>query len=449
MFLLMKTMTRKLFVVGCFLFSIMGMTQMYKPIDTADYIQRKAFLKHFEGNNEATVKRLRAQYSGKTGSELSKIYKEFGTDFEKQVKNKDFIFKSEFEASIQSMIQRLKKNNPKIPQDLKILIAKDNTPNAYCLADGTFVINMGLYSWLNNEEQIAAVISHELGHKIEEHSLKTFLKIIEQDKQDKIVVENIKSTTTSRSQIQNQKAFDIFKNTVYKKGVERRQSEMQADSLGYVIFRNSDFKKAEFVNALQRLQDFDTISPRELKVETYKKLFNLPKQAFNEKWMKKEDFSLYNYNFYKEKLNKDSLASHPEVSRRIEMLKRTFAELKTPAVSEKPSDLFVALQKTARMEILPNYFHSEDYGLGIYAAMQFLQDEEEEKYYKSWLGRCFSKIYEARKNYNLNRYLDRIEPKNQSESYQQFLNFMWNLSLEEIKNIADYYQTNETIAKVN
>ncbi|WP_228409929.1 M48 family metalloprotease [Chryseobacterium viscerum] len=442
-------MTRKLIVLGCFLFSIMGMSQIYKPIDTADYIQRKAFLNNFEANNEATVKKLRSQYSGKTGSQLSKIYKEFGTDFEKQVKNKDFIFKSEFETSIHSMIQRLKKNNPKIPQDLKILIAKDNTPNAYCLADGTFVINMGLYSWLNNEEQIAAVISHELGHKMEEHSLKTFLKIIEQDKLDKVLVENIKSTTTSQSQSQNQKAFDILKNTVYKKSVERRQSEMQADSLGYVIFKNSDFKKAEFVNALQRLQDFDTISPRELKVDTYKKLFNLPKQAFNEKWMKKEDFSLYNYNFYKEKLNKDSLASHPEVSRRIEMLKKTFAELKTPIAPDKPSDLFVSLKKAARMEILPNYFHSEDYGLGIYTAMQFLQDEEEEKYYKSWLGRCFSKIYEARKNYNLNRYLDRIESKNQSESYQQFLNFMWNLSLDEIKNIADFYQTNETIAKIN
>ncbi|RXM39941.1 peptidase M48 [Chryseobacterium sp. CH21] len=445
----MKTMTRKLIVLGCFLFSMIGIAQIYKPIDTADYIQRKTFLKNFEGNNEATIKRLKSQYSGKTGTELSKIYKEFGTDFEKQVKNKDFIFKSEFEASIQSMIQRLKKNNPKIPQDLTILIAKDNTPNAYCLADGTFVINMGLYSWLNNEEQIAAVISHELGHKIKEHSLKTFLKIIEQDKLDKVVVENIKSTTTSRSQSQNQKAFDILKNTIYKKGVERRQSEMQADSLGYVIFKNSDFKKTEFVNALQRLQDFDTISPRTLKVETYKKLFNLPKQAFNEKWMKKEDFSLYNYNFYKEKLNKDSLASHPEISRRIDMLKKTFAELKNPVTQEKPTDLFIFLRKTARMEILPNFFHSEDYGLGIYTAMQFLQDEEEEKYYKSWLGRCFSKIYEARKNYNLNRYLDRIEPKNQSESYQQFLNFMWNLSLDEIKNIADYYQMNETIAKVN
>lgn len=446
---LMKTMTRKLIVLAHFLCSMMAVAQIYHPIDTADYIQRKAFLKSFEGNNEGTVKRLKSQYSGKTGTELSKIYKEFGTDFGKQVKNKDFIFKSEFETSIQSLIQRLKKNNPKIPQGLKILIAKDNTPNAYCLADGTFVINMGLYSWLNNEDQIAAVISHELGHKIEEHSLKTFLKIIEQDKLDKVVMENIKSTTTSRSESQNQKAFDILKNTVYKKGVERRQNEIQADSLGYVIFKNSDFKKTEFVNALQRLQDFDTISPRELKVDTYKKLFNLPKQAFNVKWMKKEDFSLYNYNFYKEKLNKDSLASHPEISTRIEILKNTFAELKTSVTPEKPTDLFIALRKTARMEILPNYFHSEDYGLGVYTAMQFLQDEEEEKYYKIWLGRCFSKIYEARKNYNLNRYLDRIEPKNQSESYQQFLNFMWNLSLDEIKNIADFYQTNETIAKVN
>ncbi len=222
--------------------------------------------------------------------------------------------------------------------------------------------------------------------------------------------------------------------------MEKRKLEMQADYLGYVIFKNSDFKKNEFINGLQKLQTFDTISPRELKIETYKKLFDLPKQAFKEKWMKKEDFSLYNYNFYKEKLNKDSLASHPEMTKRIEMLKKTFPELNTSVDPEKPSEAYLALKKTARMEILPNYFHSEDYGLGIYVAMQFLQDGEEEKYYKSWLGKCFSKIYEARKNYNLNRYLDRVEPKNQSESYQQFLNFMWNLSLEEIKNISDYYQ---------
>lgn len=438
-------MTRKLIVFVFFIFIVMGNAQTYKMIDTADYLQRKEFLKNFAGNNEGFIKKIRSQYSGKTGSELSKIYKEFGTDFEKQVKNKDFIFKSEFETEIETLIQRLRKNNPRIPQDLKILVARDNTPNAYCLADGTFVINMGLYNWFNSEDQIAAVITHELGHKIDEHSLKTFLSIIEQNQLDKIAVQNLKETTANRSQAQNKKAFDILKNRAYKKGVERRQQEMQADSLGYVLFKNSDFNKNEYVNALQRLQDFDTISPRQLKIETYKKLFDLPKQAFNEKWMKKEDFSLYNYNFYKEKLDKDSLASHPEMSRRIEKLKKTFPELKTSVESEKPSETFISLKKMARMEILPNYFHSEDYGLGIYASMQFLQDGEEDKYYKGWLGKCFTKIYEARKNYNLNRYLDRIEPKNQSESYQQFLNFMWNLSLDDIKNIADFYQSSYLI----
>lgn len=438
-------MTRKLIVFVFFIFIVMGNAQTYKMIDTADYLQRKEFLKNFAGNNEGFIKKIRSQYSGKTGSELSKIYKEFGTDFEKQVKNKDFIFKSEFETEIETLIQRLRKNNPRIPQDLKILVARDNTPNAYCLADGTFVINMGLYNWFNSEDQIAAVITHELGHKIDEHSLKTFLSIIEQNQLDKIAVQNLKETTANRSQAQNKKAFDILKNRAYKKGVERRQQEMQADSLGYVLFKNSDFNKNEYVNALQRLQDFDTISPRQLKIETYKKLFDHPKQAFNEKWMKKEDFSLYNYNFYKEKLDKDSLASHPEMSRRIEKLKKTFPELKTSVESEKPSETFTSLKKMARMEILPNYFHSEDYGLGIYASMQFLQDGEEDKYYKGWLGKCFTKIYEARKNYNLNRYLDRIEPKNQSESYQQFLNFMWNLSLDDIKNIADFYQSSYLI----
>ncbi|WP_415325133.1 M48 family metallopeptidase [Chryseobacterium sp. MMS23-Vi53] len=414
--------------------------QILKPIDTADYPQRKELIRAFNFNNEVFIRKVKAQYSGKTGSDLAKFYKEFGTDFEKQISNKDFILRSDYDVSVKSLIARLRKNNPQIPQDLKILIAKDNTPNAFCLLDGTFVINMGLFSWLDNEEQIAAVIAHELGHRIKQHTLKLLVALSENNQQDKSTVKTLKSVSENA----NETAFNILKNRMYKKGVEKRSQEIEADSLGYVIFKNADFKKTEFINALKRLQDFDTISPRELKVETYKKMFNLPQQAFKDKWLKKEDFSLYNYNFYKEKLSKDSLASHPEMAKRLEKLKKIFPELNPGTESLKPSESYLSLRKAARMEILPNYYHSEDFGLGIYVSLQFLQDGEDEKYYKTWLGKYFAKIYEARKNYNLNRYLDRIEPKEQSESYQQFLNFMWNLSLEEIKNISDFYQNKES-----
>ncbi len=67
------------------------------------------------------------------------------------------------------------------------------------------------------------------------------------------------------------------------------------------------------------------------------------------------------------------------------------------------------------------------------------KDSENNEFFKEWLGKSFQKIYEARKNYTLNRYLERISPKEQSESYQQFLSFMWNLKLDEIKQIADFY----------
>lgn len=410
--------------------------QVYKAIDTADYQQRKEFLKTFTQSTENLIRKNKSEYPGKRGSGLAKIYKDFEKDFAEKVKDKDFVFNSVFDEKVKGLINGLRKNNNQIPQNLKILIGKDNTPNAYCFADGTFVINMGLFNWLNNDDQLAAVIAHELGHKISEHTLKAFINLIDQNQTDKLVVQSIKSNKENR----NKQAFDILKNRVYKNGIENRTQEMQADSLGYVLFRNSDFKKSEFINALQILKDFDTISPRKLKMETYKKYFSLPNQAFNEKWLKKEDFSLYNYNHYKEKLNKDSLSTHPEMMLRIDMLKKKFPELQSPVPTEKPSPNFVLLEKIARMEILPNYYHSEDYSLGIYASLQFLQDTEEEAYYKSWLGKCFSKIYEARKNYTLNRYLDRLEPKDQSESYQQFLSFMWNLSLDEIKNIAEYYK---------
>lgn len=433
-------MIRNFTLIFLLMFSAICFAQIYKQLDTADYIQRKEFAKNYSLNNELLIKDLKTKYSGKAGAELPKIYKELGKDFEEKVKNKDFIFNSVFDAKVKNLLERLRKNNAQIPQNLKILIAKNNTPNAYCFADGTFVINMGLFNWLNNDDQLAAVISHELGHKIREHTLKAFIGMINQDQKDKLVVQDIKSTKINR----NQKAFDVLKNRVYKKSTENRKQEMEADSLGYVVFKNSDFKRTEFINTLKRLEDFDTISPKKLKVETYKKFFNLPKQEFKDKWLAKEDFSLYNYNHFNEKLNKDSLKSHPEVTMRINNLKKIFPELKTEVPDEKASESYATLEKIARMETLPNFYHAEDYGLGIYTSLQFLQDGEEEPYYKNWLGKCFGKIYEARKSYNLNRYLDRVDPKNQSESYQQFLNFMWNLSLDEIKNIADYYQKKES-----
>ena len=175
-----------------FFFVFMRSFAQYKPIDTADYAQRKEFLIQLKTKNEALIKSLKSRYTGKTGKELEKFYREFYKDFEKEIKDKDYSFNSNFKIKLEKILLNLKKKNPQIPDNLNILVAKNNKPNAFCLADGTFVVNMGLFNVLDNEAQVASVLSHELAHYLLEHTLKSLVNEINEDKDSRSIMENLK-----------------------------------------------------------------------------------------------------------------------------------------------------------------------------------------------------------------------------------------------------------------
>ena len=75
----------------------------------------------------------------------------------------------------------------------------------------------------------------------------------------------------------------------------------------------------------------------------------------------------------------------------------------------------------------------------MYLCLLHLKEDGDDPFYRERMGGFFQKIVQARKDYTLNRYLERVSPKDQSDSYITFLNFMWNLSLKELSYIADYY----------
>lgn len=411
--------------------------QNYKPIDTADYLMRKNFLTSYIKDSEAYNKKQKEKYGGKTGRDLSNTLSEYQKYFQDEVKSKNYVFNTPFNKFVDQTVNQILKSNSLNFPNLKVLVAKDNAPNAFCLGDGTLAVNMGLFNWVDNQDQLASVICHELGHLFLDHTIKTQLTDMKLEKSGKDEVKSLALTPNNKGE----KAYQVYKRKLYKFSAQKRRHENEADSLGYVFFSKSQFSKPEFKKALQALKKFDTISPRVLKTEMYKQFFDLPDHPFKEKWLQKEDFSTYDYSHYKERIDQDSVSSHPEIDLRIKYLDKQFPEQNIVNKNEEPSAEFKDLAKIAKLEILPNFYQSEDYGAGIYSALQFLQNEDSEKgYYKYWLGKNFEKIYEARKSYKLNRYLDRVDPKNQTESYQQFLNFMWNLSLDDIKYIAEYYK---------
>lgn len=412
--------------------------QKYVSLDTATYEKRNLFIKDFEGNIEFHLKEIKSKYDSKLAKYLSASYSEYAKEFGEQIKNGNFIFEEEIVNYAYSVLEEIKKGNPELnKQKFKVLISKSHSLNAYCLSDGTFVLNLGLFYWLNNEDQLAGVLSHEIAHKSLEHILKKQIKSFYEEKENKTNVSQLRKEKYNVSD----KALALYKERLYEKGSQAKKREFEADSLGYELFRKTSYTKSEYMSALQLMQKYDSIKPAGVSVEVYKEYFDLPNQPFNEKWLLKEDFSSYDYSKFTEKINKDSISSHPETESRISRIYILFPEIKnTTKSSSRNKVLFDKISNIAYMETVPNLYFDEEYGYSIYAALFYMKDKkEDEVYYKEWIGKSFLKIYEARKNYTLNRYLDRVSPNEQSESYQQFLSFMWNLKLDEIKKIADFY----------
>jgi hypothetical protein len=79
--------------------------------------------------------------------------------------------------------RRLPADDPqKIPFKFYVITKKD--ANAFALANGTVVVHSGLFEVLENEAQLAAVLSHEIAHSTQEHTWRQMNK----DKKKKIAL---------------------------------------------------------------------------------------------------------------------------------------------------------------------------------------------------------------------------------------------------------------------
>jgi len=427
---------RNFVIILIFLFQNIISAQENFVIDTTDFVKRKSFLKEFDQSNLILLKNLETKNERKIFKNLKKNLEEFKNEFSTQINEKNFHFDERLLGMANEILEEFKNKNPEVPKYTKILVSKNPSVNAYCIPDGTFVINIGLYYWLDNEDQVASVIAHEISHKILEHPIKTQLKRINDDlnETNKKLVREVKKQKYNKTE----KAFDLFKKNLYATGELRRKHEYEADSLGYLLLKRTKYNKLEFKETLKLMEKYDTIQPKGLTNSIYKKMFDLPNLSFKEDWMKIEDFSSYDYSLLKEKINKDSIASHPEMDERIKKLVENFPEL-NDSKSNKPSEEYIKIKEIAYYNIVPNLIFFEDYGYAIYLCLSRIENEKDIELHKKQLGEAFQKVYQARKDYKLNRYLDRIDPKDQTESYMQFLSFMWNLKLDEIKYISEYY----------
>jgi len=101
---------------------------------------------------------------------------ELSNNFRKDIKRRGMLYSNkEANQYINAVGQKVAPEFMKVNNRLNFYITKDSAANAMALPNGDIYINIGLLSVIENEDQLAVILAHEVGHVVHRHSLKSVL----------------------------------------------------------------------------------------------------------------------------------------------------------------------------------------------------------------------------------------------------------------------------------
>lgn len=181
--------------------------------------------------------------------------KELGTawlaSFRRQVKT---VNDPLLEDYLEDLIYRLVTHSELKERDLQLVVVNNNTINAFAVPGGVIGVHDGLLQYAQNEDQLAAVLAHELGHLSQRH----FARTLEEQRSNSLpmmaaLLGSLVLMATSGGEagmaalsasqaamIQNQLRFS-------------RENEQEADRIGMATLAAADMNPAAVANMFEQM----------------------------------------------------------------------------------------------------------------------------------------------------------------------------------------------------
>ena len=199
---------------------------------------------------------------------LEKISKDISYFRKEYTEGGDFYLKNELTDYVKSVANELLAGMPNQKNNFTVHLGRSMEVNAFCMADGTVIINLGLIASLDNESQLAFILAHELSHYIKKHSVKDLQRT------EQVL------TYDNTNQGSNQ--------SVFRRLQFSRDSEFDADGFAINLLANTHFDPNEGVTALEKLRVKDTLidgDPTQLMLTKY---FKTEYCDFDTAWISEE-----------------------------------------------------------------------------------------------------------------------------------------------------------------
>lgn len=315
---------------------------------------------------------------------------------------------------VNEVADRVLAEQPELRAKLRFYCLKSSEANAFSTNQGIVFITLGLISQLENEAQLAFIISHEVAHYERRHTMDGYLK--------------------------NQQIFSNRGDYKYNSYDERireassysKEMELEADSLGLVRLAKTGYNCDEAIASLFVIQ-FSELPFNEIVFNPavlQNPVMELPKDLFLD--------SVRPINFDNDK-DDDSYATHPNLATRRKRLESILSGLSGCGTMKFVMDesTFIAVRKISRFETVRIMLNARDYVAAFYNSYVLMAEDSSSNYLKLCMAKA---LYGMAKYKNQNAYSDIADYYGKKEgNQQQAYHLFYKMSAPQLNMIALRY----------
>jgi predicted Zn-dependent protease len=354
------------------------------------------YKEQYVAQTSAITKSILNNYSGGYKKEVKEVVKKSLEIQELYVESDFFFFHKETLDYLYALLGKLEQENPDIDfRDISLSLARDPSPNAFAMVNGSITFNVGIFPYLEKESYLVAIMAHEVSHYLKRHSLTRIEeKIAKQETKE--YQEELKRIEKAEYNTVTLKREFTFTNKAIQRA-NSRKDEHEADITGLKLYLNTDYPPSEYIEGIAQLDRFN-----EAYDTTRLYVFRtLQMDVIKKPQTKSLGFIDKDINSAREKLK-----THPDVPQRIDSLEVILKDSEISEESSKSYDNseFQRIRKVMLFEKCEAYLVLERYDKGLLYAARLKRHYIDSKYLDAIIAYTFHRLYEARKDHDLNLY---------------------------------------------
>lgn len=412
------------YFVGLVAFS---QNNIYLPKDT------DSLFNYLNKSNDFEISQLNDEFK----SQKRKILEKRLEFLIEEINDSNYVFANELTAKFNIILENIYLGNPDLRKHhFYFLFDRSFIPNAAAYGDGIFVVNLGLFDFLESDDEIAFVICHEIAHYLNndfKHQLDQYVYSLYSD-ETRNKVKEIKSLKYGQSNA----GLKLVKELKYDLYGYSREKELIADKLGYLLLKNTNYNPKLSIETLNKLGKLEEVIFDESTSLT--KVFDFAEYPFKQSWVHKEK-SLFEVDEVIDdyKLDKDSLRTHPYAKERVEKL-MDFYHIDTTQIAGN-NEVLEDLKIKSKQYLVQSLMDHKNYDILLYILLRN-SDISNFEMHADEIGKSLIAIYKSKKNHNLGKGVPQINPFLKEENLNQIRLFISQTEMFEIAKIGYLFAEN-------